>query len=793
MCKLFPDTFVEWNAWADAENYLLVERLSSSSTSEEWQEVVEMMDEGETFELESVRLKARRKYAASHQLSLEDVSLEDVVASPHGLQGWAEMVISVPGIEQVDDGASQAGTTVSTMATPQSKRKREDSPTTDEKPPGKSKSGKNGGHKPKPKAKSCAASKNNKAQEKKAKELLCLYERGQQIVDRVVGEADRFPSEWSWCKPLLEEYRSKQDEFQKSLHPSGAEDLTEFINEFRLTLISPTALKDLKKAQKDHYYRLLTVFIDRCNSICEQSHGRIRRTRVEANHIASKIDNMAKAMSAASAMPATPQTAKKKRRASADEPEQPLLPQQTRAGENLRACLLDRFTMGSITGADVAELSFHITEAGGRGVSDLALRPEVAKSHGHQHVRRNAGKFYPEPDVTYINTPLFMKRETRRVNERVPMMLPSKLFELFVEKPEVLSKSEKRYEFFNGLSCFEQHPVVSQARSQGIPVRPIALYWDGVRYSVHDSFTGFFVTDLLSEQKFLSFLLSGLDMCQCGCRGWCSLYPALLEWTRDLQKLAARDTVRYAVLDIQTDWPAWLEVVGARFWSHGKFPCPLCMINQEQLCQPHAEGVTVVSMPYELFTHDTYEVTLREFTKVVPIPDAETMRTITRHLEYKKATLGRALVCDLPQLGLRKGWRLEPCPGLPDVGQFEFTPLPFDCTFWVGPEDGRLTHGCPLFDIPGLTWESWAIDIMHSWHLGPLQQLVSLTLHFCIGSGLFAPKTIHLNASDRQQMSLLVIKSELFLFYQQLRELDPEWKRKGTEAGMGYYVGRPNY
>ncbi|CAE7541050.1 unnamed protein product [Symbiodinium sp. CCMP2592] len=193
-------------------------------------------------------------------------------------------------------------------------------------------------------------------------------------------------------------------------------------------------------------------------------------------------------------------------------------------------------------------------------------------------------------------------------------------------------------------------------------------------------------------------------------------------------------------------------------------------------------GVTVVSMPYELFTHDTYEVTLREFTKVVPIPDAETMRTITRHLEYKKATLGRALVCDLPQLGLRKGWRLEPCPGLPDVGQFEFTPLPFDCTFWVGPEDGRLTHGCPLFDIPGLTWESWAIDIMHSWHLGPLQQLVSLTLHFCIGSGLFAPKTIHLNASDRQQMSLLVIKSELFLFYQQLRELDPEWKRKGTEV-----------
>ena len=79
------------------------------------------------------------------------------------------------------------------------------------------------------------------------------------------------------------------------------------------------------------------------------------------------------------------------------------------------------------------------------------------------------------------------------------------------------------------------------------------------------------------------------------------------------------DTARYdyAVLDIQTDWPAWLEVTGARFWSHGKFPCPLCMINQEQLCQPHAEGVTIASsMPHELFTHDMYETALRESTKL---------------------------------------------------------------------------------------------------------------------------------------------------------------------------------
>ena len=117
------------------------------------------------------------------------------------------------------------------------------------------------------------------------------------------------------------------------------------------------------------------------------------------------------------------------------------------------------------------------------------------------------------------------------------MMLPStKLFELFVEKPEVMSKSAKRYELFNGLPCFEEHPVVLNARSQGIPVRPIALYWDGVSYySVHDSFTGFFVTDLLSEQKFLSFLLTkqpslhaATDEFRCHCCFYTSSFRFLL-------------------------------------------------------------------------------------------------------------------------------------------------------------------------------------------------------------------------------------------------------------------------
>ena len=169
-------------------------------------------------------------------------------------------------------------------------------------------------------------------------------------------------------------------------------------------------------------------------------------------------------------------------------------------------------------------------------------------------------------------------------------------------------------------------------------------------------------------------------------------------------------------------------------------------------------------------------------TKVLRIEDADTQRLIARTLEYSKKRRGRALVADLRVLGLRKGARLEPTTSLPDVGKFETADLPLECTFWVAADNARLTHACPLFRLPGVTLDTWAIDIMHTWHLGPVQQYVSLSLHFCIDSGLWAPRSLNILAADRNEVSLLAIKSELFVFYKEIRATSPDWRRKGTEA-----------
>ena len=190
--------------------------------------------------------------------------------------------------------------------------------------------------------------------------------------------------------------------------------------------------------------------------------------------------------------------------------ENPLADQHKAAGEKLRLCLLDKFCLGKLPGSDVAELCYLISKAGGTGVEDLGLKPEQASAHGHAHIRLHAGKVYPEPDLVQIQVPLYEKREARRVSEQVPLILPSTLLRNFVKHPEVFQKDAEAYaRLFERLPCYQEHPVVRRARSLGSTnlVRPIALYWDGVRYSVHDSFTGFYLTDLLSGQKFLSFLL----------------------------------------------------------------------------------------------------------------------------------------------------------------------------------------------------------------------------------------------------------------------------------------------
>ena len=95
-------------------------------------------------------------------------------------------------------------------------------------------------------------------------------------------------------------------------------------------------------------------------------------------------------------------------------------------------------------------------------------------------------------------------------------------------------------------------------------------------------------------------------MCKCGCRGWDTLYPLLLAGVKDLKYLEAGSKLRCAVLDIQGDWPAFLQIFGMRYWSHKTHPCPLCRIVQTEIQQLNLDAITLDSVPYAAYSSDDY-------------------------------------------------------------------------------------------------------------------------------------------------------------------------------------------
>lgn len=96
-----------YNTWTEADNYLLVEKLVSKCEEESWNDVAELVDSSGTFETESFKCKAVRKYAFFHGVPVESCKVQEVAATPQGLQGWAEMNVCIPGL---NDGETSSGT-----------------------------------------------------------------------------------------------------------------------------------------------------------------------------------------------------------------------------------------------------------------------------------------------------------------------------------------------------------------------------------------------------------------------------------------------------------------------------------------------------------------------------------------------------------------------------------------------------------------------------------------------------------------------------------------------------------
>ena len=80
--------------------------------------------------------------------------------------------------------------------------------------------------------------------------------------------------------------------------------------------------------------------------------------------------------------------------------------------------------------------------------------------------------------------------------------------------------------------AYDQHPVV-QGSSPDDPVLPVALYLDGLPYTLTDSVLGIWLINMLTGVHHCLIVLRKRLCCKCGCRGWCTLYKiwTYLHWS----------------------------------------------------------------------------------------------------------------------------------------------------------------------------------------------------------------------------------------------------------------------
>jgi hypothetical protein len=137
---------------------------------------------------------------------------------------------------------------------------------------------------------------------------------------------------------------------------------------------------------------------------------------------------------------------------------------------------------------------------------------------------------------------------------------------------------------------------------------------------------------------------------------------------------------------------------------------------------------------------------------------------------------------------LLPGDRLHPSRSLRDVGDFELRPVPpggFDCVFWRVNDynTARLLHKSPLMDIPGVGMETYAIDVLHTWHLGGISRYVATTLWFVLRSDAFGGDLpVWLSTEDRMHLVLLRLRSALWVHYKAMVRNDPTWSSKASQV-----------
>lgn len=196
------------------------------------------------------------------------------------------------------------------------------------------------------------------------------------------------------------------------------------------------------------------------------------------------------------------------------------------AGDELFEMLFRLKATNVLSAKQACVLAFWAHRAGACGpVRCLALAPD-----------RQSGKFSRrfddacgtsgKPDGLY-SAPLALKvrHDAARVWDTIPIRTPLEALEAELEgSPEPKAELQRAIEADEMPPAFKRHPAVLGAGADEL-VLPFALYLDGVAYQRSNSVLGIWCYFLFGGRRHLLAVVRKAEVCACGCRGWCTMWP----------------------------------------------------------------------------------------------------------------------------------------------------------------------------------------------------------------------------------------------------------------------------
>jgi hypothetical protein len=337
------------------------------------------------------------------------------------------------------------------------------------------------------------------------------------------------------------------------------------------------------------------------------------------------------------------------------------------------------------------------------------------------------------------------------------------------------------------------HPVV-QGEGPDEITHPVAIYIDGVPYSHTDGVIGFWVHLLITGRRYLIAVLRKRIICNCGCRGWCTLWHflELLRWDLECFALGRRSTARHdlkpwklsdrervrmagealpikaACLYIKGDWMEYASTMGFPMWNDNLRPCFDCNAYVEILY--NVTGVTMEALEWRINEEDDYFDACDRCEIIVRILRHEDQQRIEAYLRYDKREhgfRGRALTRDILINGsqLRANDRLEPSRTLADVGHLHLIDVyPTPIVFWRSENETLTRHRNPIFDRAiGVTpHRSLTVDLLHCLFLGIMNVWARTAIWHLIMSGAFGDLG---TKAENIRAAVLVMRSGLMKWY----------------------------